>query len=45
MLAAPRTDPGVRCYRTGLLSRMIDEKPFFRPQVLDYGVSYASLRM
>ena len=35
MLAAPRTDPGVRCYRTGLLPWMIDEKPLFGPRMLD----------
>src|SRR5277367_2701442 len=31
----PRTDPGVRCYRTGLLPWMIDEKPLFGPRMLD----------
>ena len=33
LLVAPRTDPGVRCYRTGLLPRMCDEEPLFRPWV------------
>ena len=28
-------NPGVRCYRTGLLPRVIDEKPLFRPRMLD----------
>ena len=31
----PPTDPGVRCYRTGLLPRMFDEEPLFRPWVQD----------
>src|ERR1700722_11081388 len=31
----PRTDPGVRRYRTGLLPRMIDEKPSFGPRMRD----------
>jgi hypothetical protein len=35
LLAAPRTDPGVRRYRTGLLPRMIDEKPLFGPRMQD----------
>ena len=35
MLAAPRTDPGERCYRTGLLPRMIGEKPLFGPRMQD----------
>ena len=35
MLTAPRTDPGVRYYRTGLLPRMSDEEPLFRPWMED----------
>jgi hypothetical protein len=30
LLAAPRTDPGVRGYRTGLLPRMFEVDPIRR---------------
>src|SRR5271165_1832568 len=41
--AAPRTDPGVRRYRTGLLPRMIDEKPLFRPRMLDARIGQVTI--
>ena len=41
-LAAP--DPGVRCYRTGLLPRMIDEEPLFRPRMQDARIRQVAIR-